>query len=197
GGGRGGGGRATRVRHPGGGAVMRVSGRRGAGAPPSGTRGPEEMAARGTGARLGALVHAALARAELGDPRAAASAVAAAAATLGESGARVTRARRPGEQAPAAPPHRPAASATRVLREVPVTAVVDGQLVEGVVDLAYQTVDGLAVVEVKLGPADAAAHAQVRAYCRALAVAGQPIAEACLLVVGPDGAEAIRVALPS
>jgi hypothetical protein len=166
---------ATPVLHPGGGA----------------------MAARGTGARLGALVHAALARANLADPRAAASAVATAAATLGENGARVTRARRLVEQALAAPPYRQAASAKRVLRELPVTAVVDGQLVEGVVDLAYQTVEGLAVVEVKLGPADAAAHAQVRAYCRALAVAGQPVAEAYLLVVGAESAEAIRVVLPS
>jgi hypothetical protein len=28
-------------------------------------------------------------------------------------------------------------------------------------------------------------------------VAGQPVAEACLLVLGPDGAEAIPVSLPS
>jgi ATP-dependent helicase/nuclease subunit A len=152
---------------------------------------------RGEGARLGALVHAALARADLAGPQAADAAVAAAAAVLGEHGERVAQARRLVERALGAAPYRQAAGAKRALRELPVAAVVDGQLVEGVVDLVYETPAGLVAVEVKLAPADAAARDQLRAYCRALAAAGHRVTEAYLLVVGADGADAIRVPLHS
>jgi hypothetical protein len=61
--------------------------------------------------------------------------------------------------------------------------------VEGVVDLAFETPQGLAVVEVKLAPASPEADAQLAAYCGALAAAGLRVAEGWLLVVGPEATE--------
>lgn len=157
---------------------------------PAGSTAP-----RGEGARLGTLVHLGLALADLGKSPAdaAAAGVEAAAARLGEAGERLAAARRLVEHGLAAPPYRAAARAGRVLRELPVAAVVDGALVEGVVDLAYATAAGLAVVEIKLAPAEEGARGQLAAYCRALAAAGQPVAEACLLLLHPDGAQAVRL----
>ncbi|MBI3454492.1 MAG: PD-(D/E)XK nuclease family protein, partial [Candidatus Rokubacteria bacterium] len=154
---------------------------------------------REAGRRLGALVHAALAVATLGDAVAgsAAAAVDAAAARLGETGARVAPARRLVEQALAAPPYRRAASAKRTLRELPVAAEVDGALVEGFVDLVYETPDGLVAVEVKLAPADDAARIQLLAYCGALRAAGLAVAEACLLILSPGAAEVVPVRVAS
>jgi hypothetical protein len=151
-------------------------------------------AARGEGARLGALVHGALAIAALGDgPAGATAAVAAAAARLGERGPRVAAATALAARALAAPPYRRAATAPRVCRELPVSALVEGRLVEGVVDLAFETPQGLAVVEVKLAPAGPEAETQLAAYCRALAAAGLRVAEAWLLVLDPESAEARRL----
>jgi ATP-dependent helicase/nuclease subunit A len=149
---------------------------------------------RGAGARLGALVHLALALADLTDPAAADGAVAAAAARLGEGAERARAARRLVAAALAAPPYRRAAEAKRAWRELPVAALVDGRLVEGVVDLVTETDAGLGVVEVKLTAPDEAARAQLAAYCAALAAAGLPVADACLLVVTPEGATVLPVA---
>jgi ATP-dependent helicase/nuclease subunit A len=147
-------------------------------------------AARGDGVRLGALVHGALALAALGDgPAGAAAAVAAAAARLGDRGPRVPAATALVARALAAPPYRRAAAAPKAYRELPVSALVDGRLVEGVVDLAFETPQGLAVVEVKLAPAGPEAEAQLAAYCGALAAAGLRVAEGWLLVVGPEATE--------
>jgi hypothetical protein len=74
-----------------------------------------------------------------------------------------------------------------------VSALVEGRLVEGVVDLAVETPQGLAVVEVKLAPAGPEAETQLAAYCRALAAAGLRVAEAWLLVLDPESAEARRL----
>ncbi len=150
-------------------------------------------AADGAGRRLGALVHLALALAELQASEGAAAAVEAAAGRLGERGERVALARRLVARALASPPYRRAATAARAYREVPVAAVVDGQLVEGVVDLVFEEAAGPVAVEVKLAPADAAARGQLGAYCRALAAGGLPVAEAWLLVLAPDRAEPIPV----
>jgi ATP-dependent exoDNAse (exonuclease V) beta subunit len=149
---------------------------------------------RGEGARLGALVHAALALAVLADgPGGAAAAVAAAAAKLGERGPRVPAATALVARALAAPPYRRAAAARQVYRELPVSALVEGRLVEGVIDLAFDTAQGLAVVEVKLAPADAGAESQLSAYCGALTAAGVRVAEAWLLVVGAESAQSRQV----
>jgi ATP-dependent helicase/nuclease subunit A len=151
-------------------------------------------AVRGEGARLGALVHAALARAALdAGPAGAAAAVAAAAAKLGERGPRVPAATALVARALAAPPYRRAASARQVFRELPVSALVDGRLVEGVVDLAFETPQGLAVVEVKLAPAGPEAESQLAVYRSALGAAGLHVAEGWLLLVGPESAELKRV----
>ena len=142
-------------------------------------------AARGDGVRLGALVHGALALAALGDgPAGAAAAVAAAAARLGERGPRIPAAIALVARALAAPPYRRAPPPRKVYRELPVSAVVEGHLVEGVVDLAFETPKGLAVVEVKLAPAGPEADSQLAVYCQALAAAGLTVAEGWLLVVG-------------
>jgi ATP-dependent helicase/nuclease subunit A len=155
---------------------------------------PGGRAARdGAAARLGALVHAALARARLGEADAADVAVDEAAARLGERGERVAAARRLVAVALAASPYRQAAQAKRAWRELPVAAEVDGELVDGVVDLAYETDRGLAVVEVKLVAADDAARAQLTSYCRALAGVGLPVTEACLLVIEPERATVIPI----
>jgi ATP-dependent helicase/nuclease subunit A len=164
------GGRGTPVVHPGG-------------------AGP----ARGDGARLGALVHAALAVADLGDPAGAADAVGAAGARTGESGELLAAARRLVERALASEPYRRAAGAKRVIREMPVAAVVDGALVEGVVDLVFEAPEGLVAVEVKIAPPGEEAAGQLRAYGRALAAAGAPVAAAYLLVLAPDGARVVPV----
>jgi ATP-dependent helicase/nuclease subunit A len=161
---------------------------------PDPARPRAHAAAAGPGARLGSLVHAALARADLaGGPAAAGAAVAAAAVRLGESGARLAAARRLVAQALAAPPYRRAAAAPRRFRELPVAAVVDGALVEGVADLVFETPAGLAIVEVKLAPADPGAAGQVAAYCRALAAAGHAVAEAWLCLLAPTGVEVVPV----
>ncbi len=154
-------------------------------------------AARGPGVRLGALVHAALAAANLAEgPAGAGAAVEAAARRLGERGERLEAARRLVARALATPPYQRAAKAPRAVHELPVAALVDGRLVAGVVDLVFETPDGLAVVEVKLAPADDAARSQLAAYCRALAAAGLTVAEACLLVLTPDGAAVLPLAEP-
>jgi ATP-dependent helicase/nuclease subunit A len=162
---------------------------------------PGAAVRRGEGARLGALVHLALALADLGAAggaeTAAETAVEAAAARLGEHGERVAAARPLVAAALAAPPYRRAAAAPRAWRELPVAAVVDGRLVEGVADLVWPTPAGLAVVEVKLAPVDAEAAAQLVAYCRALAAAGQPVAEAALLALAGDTATVRPVAIPA
>jgi hypothetical protein len=119
--------------------------------------------------------------------------VAAAAAKLGERGPRVPAATALVARALAARPYRRAAGAPQVYRELPVSALVDGRLVEGVVDLAFEVPQGLAVVEVKLAPADAGAESQLTAYCGALAATGVRVAEAWLLVVGADSAEPRQV----
>ncbi len=155
---------------------------------------PGGRAERGDGVRLGALAHAALALADLAAPDPAV-AVVRAAARLGESGEPVALARRLVAHALASPVYRRAARARRAWHEVPVAAVVDGQLVEGVVDLVFEEAGGLVVVEVKLAPADDAARAQLAAYGRALAAAGHRVAEAWLVAVSAHGAEAVRVDL--
>jgi hypothetical protein len=119
--------------------------------------------------------------------------VAAAAAKLGERGPRVPAATALVARALAAPPYRRAASARQVFRELPVSALVDGRLVEGVVDLAFETPQGLAVVEVKLAPAGPEAESQLAVYRSALGAAGLHVAEGWLLLVGPESAELKRV----
>jgi ATP-dependent helicase/nuclease subunit A len=152
-------------------------------------------AAPGEGARLGALVHRALALADLGaGPAGAAAAVGAAAARLEAPAERVAAASRLVERALAAAPYRAAAGAGRALRELPVASVVDGRLVEGVVDLAYETGAGLVVVEVKLAPVDEGAAVQLAAYCQALAAAGLRVAGGCLLVLAPERADVVPIA---
>jgi ATP-dependent exoDNAse (exonuclease V) beta subunit len=49
---------------------------------------------------------------------------------------------------------RRAQQAGRCLRETPVTAMVDGVLVEGVVDFAYETGDGVTVIDFKTDRAE-------------------------------------------
>jgi hypothetical protein len=115
--------------------------------------------------------------------------VAAAAGRLGGRGSRIPAATALVARALAAPPYRRAAAAPKAYRELPVSALVDGRLVEGVVDLAFETPKGLAVVEVKLAPAGPEAHAQLAAYCQALAAAGLRVAEGWLLVVGQESTE--------
>jgi ATP-dependent helicase/nuclease subunit A len=154
-----------------------------------------DMAPRGEGARLGALVHRALALADLGaGPAGAAAAVRAAAGRLETPAEQAAAATRLVERALAAAPYRAAAGARRALRELPVAAVVDGRLVEGVVDLAYETAAGLVVVEVKLARAGEGASAQLAAYCRALAESGHRVAGARVLVLGADGIDTIELA---
>ena len=72
-------------------------------------------------------------------------------------------------------------------REVPVTAEVEGALVDGRVDLVFEEAGGLVVVEFKVeGDADDAADAaeQVRLYAAALARAlGRPIREALVVPI--------------
>ncbi|MGH7265212.1 MAG: PD-(D/E)XK nuclease family protein, partial [Candidatus Rokuibacteriota bacterium] len=111
----------------------------------------------------------------------------------GESGDAMAAAHRLVERALASEPYRRAAGAKRVIREMPVAAVVDGALVEGVIDLVFEAPDGLVVVEVKGAPPGDEAADQLRAYCRALAAAGVPVAEAYLLVLAPDGARVVPV----
>ncbi|MGH7318268.1 MAG: PD-(D/E)XK nuclease family protein, partial [Candidatus Rokuibacteriota bacterium] len=135
--------------------------------------------------------------ADLRDRRAATTAVETAAARLNESGARVAAARRLVEVALETPPYRRAAQARRALREVPLAAVVDGRLVEGILDLLFEAPqERLVAVEVKLAPADDQARVQLGAYCAALAAAGRRVTEAWLLVLRPDGADTIPVPLP-
>jgi ATP-dependent helicase/nuclease subunit A len=153
-------------------------------------------AVRGAGARLGALVHTALALADLaGGPRGAAGAVEAAARRLGERGERLAAATVLVGRALASPVYRRAAAAPRVLRELPVAATVEGRLVAGFADLVFETARGLAVVEVKLAPAGPSARDQLAAYCRALAAAGLTVAEASVLVLAADGAELLPLEL--
>ena len=62
-----------------------------------------------------------------------------------------------------------------VFRETPTTIVRDGRLVEGTVDLAYETADGFTVVDFKTDRADAEAAAM---YARQVQIYADAISEA-------------------
>jgi ATP-dependent helicase/nuclease subunit A len=97
-----------------------------------------------------------------------------------------------------------AAAGRRVWREVPVSATVDGELLEGFVDLLVETDDGLVVVDYKTdrAPADADLDAalarytpQGAAYALAIeTVIGTPVAR-CVFVFAREGEPAVERAV--
>jgi ATP-dependent helicase/nuclease subunit A len=62
-----------------------------------------------------------------------------------------------------------------VFRETPVTVVRDGGLIEGVVDIAFDTADGFVVLDFKTDRAAGEAYAN---YARQVALYADAIAEA-------------------
>jgi ATP-dependent exoDNAse (exonuclease V) beta subunit len=91
-----------------------------------------------------------------------------------------------------------ALAAPRYWRELAVQAEIEGRLVEGFIDLAFEDDDGRLVVidyktDVVVKPA--AYRLQIGAYAAALAKAtGREVAEGWLVFAGEDGAEARQVA---
>jgi len=142
---------------------------------------------RAAGRRLGALVHAALAAVDLARPETAAELVRALGTRQGAPPDLVAAALRRVRGALTGPVLARARRAAWVAREVPVTAEVEGALVDGRVDLVFEEAGGLVVVEFKVeGDADDAADAaeQVRLYAAALARAlGRPIREALVVPI--------------
>jgi ATP-dependent exoDNAse (exonuclease V) beta subunit len=148
-------------------------------------------ARRPGGQRFGALVHAALAVVPLdADARAVETVVATQARILGAPDEERTTAttvvcatlRHPILEAA-----RDAARSGRCHRELPMTNLIDGTLVEGVADLVYEQGDGLVVVDFKTDRPDGMARdryqRQVALYAGALALAtGRPV-HAVLLTI--------------
>ena len=89
---------------------------------------------------------------------------------------------------------RAAAATERHWKEVSVVAELDGRIIEGLIDLLYDTPDGLIVVDYKTDGVRSAAEVDVKvahyspqltAYARAVAAAaGRPVQSAILLFVG-------------
>jgi ATP-dependent helicase/nuclease subunit A len=165
---------------------------RGGAAAPS----PEPAAppARARDARLALLVRRALALADLGSAEPASTWVERAAVQVGGPGARAALAARLVARALAAEPYRRAARAARVVREMPVTGVVAGRLVEDVLDLVFEERGRLVVAGVAVGTAVEEAAARLTAACAALAASGRDVAEACLLALAPGGLEVVVLA---
>jgi ATP-dependent helicase/nuclease subunit A len=141
---------------------------------------------RAAGRQLGALVHAALATVDLAKPAAAPEVVARLAARAGVTGETAGAARRLVERALASPVVKRARKSKWVARELPVTAEIDGQVVDGRVDLAFEERGKLVVVEFKVEAADAPdapdAEEQVGLYAAALTKAlGRPLKEALVV----------------
>lgn len=88
-------------------------------------------------------------------------------------------------------------------KEVPIVAALDGQIVEGFIDLVIDAEEGLVVVDYKTDAVRSAADVdakvahytpQLRAYARAVSVAtGRPVARAVLLFCGPERAQAEEI----
>jgi ATP-dependent exoDNAse (exonuclease V) beta subunit len=96
-----------------------------------------------------------------------------------------------------------AAAKGRHWKEVSVVADLDGRIVEGTIDLLFETSRGLVVVDYKTdvvatpeAKAQKLAHytPQLSAYTRAVAsAAALPVAESVLCFIGPNGAYEARV----
>jgi ATP-dependent exoDNAse (exonuclease V) beta subunit len=126
----------------------------------------------GEGRRLGALVHATLAAVDLARPEDAASLAETLAARRGLPLDLVSAAVRRVRRALDGPVLARARRASWVAQEWPVTAEVDGALVDGRVDLVFEEAEGLVVVEFKVeGDArdEGDADEQARLYARAVA----------------------------
>src|SRR5207247_10830032 len=100
---------------------------------------------RAAGRRLGALVHAALAAVDLARPETAAELVRALGTRQGAPPDLVAAALRRVQGALTGPVLARARRAAWVAREVPVTAEVEGALVDGRVDLVFEEAGGLVV----------------------------------------------------
>ena len=157
--------------------VVRPSTRRAA--PDRGPRG-------GDGRRLGALVHAALAAIDLKNTEEAPAIVAALGARHGVSADLVAAAVQRVERALKGPVLARARAARWVAREWPVTAEVEGALVDGRIDLVFEDGEGLVVAEFKVEGDPDDAGEQARLYAQAVARAtGRPVRE--VLVVPLSG----------
>jgi ATP-dependent helicase/nuclease subunit A len=144
-----------------------------------------QPAARPTARRIGALVHAALAAIDLDRPDTAPAVVAALAARQGVPVALAERAARLVARALRAPVLARARQAPWVAREVPVSAEVEGVLVEGRVDLLFEDLGGLVAVEIKTDADPDAGEEQARLYAAALGRAlGRPVGETVVLRLG-------------
>jgi ATP-dependent helicase/nuclease subunit A len=148
---------------------------------PSASAAPPRNRA-GKGQLRGRLVHAALATLDLaGPPDVApdvAEVVAALGAGLGASPDVVRSAAHLVRRAVALPVWQRARRATWVAREVAVTAELDGTLVDGRIDLAFEEEGGLVVVEFKTAEAPAGTEEQTALYADALArVLARPVRE--------------------
>jgi ATP-dependent exoDNAse (exonuclease V) beta subunit len=141
--------------------------------------GSEVTGDRPAGPRYGTLVHAALATVPLdGDRATIALIVSIQGRIVGATGAEIASA----EQVVAAVLDHPlldaarhAAGRGRLFRETPVTAMRDGSLIEGIVDLAFETDDGMTVLDFKTDRPDGETHA---AYARQVALYAEAIAHA-------------------
>jgi ATP-dependent exoDNAse (exonuclease V) beta subunit len=152
----------------------------------------KRVVGRPSGKRFGALVHAVLAVADLDANEAAVEAVAAAQARLlGADASESEAASRAVLDALGHPLMKAAATAARqgeLRRETPVLLQLDdGQLLEGVVDLAFRDGDAWTVIDFKtdreLGERVAEYERQVSVYAEAVARATGEPARAVLLVV--------------
>jgi len=99
-----------------------------------------------------------------------------------------------------------AAAAARHWKEVSIVAELDGRIIEGLIDLLYDTPEGLVVVDYKTDGVRSTAEVdakvahyspQLTAYARAVAAAaGRTVARAALLFVGQTTAVAADVVQP-
>jgi ATP-dependent helicase/nuclease subunit A len=146
---------------------------------------------RPQGPRYGTLVHAALATVPLdGAEDLIARVVATEGRIVGATGMEIASAREVVTavlQHPLLEAARGAAQAGQLFRETPVTIVRGGGLVEGVVDIAFETADGFVVLDFKTDRATGDTHAtyarQVGLYAEAIAQATGKPARAILMNV--------------
>ena len=156
----------------------------------------------GGGPALGRLVHELLARAPLGDGLDGGALAPLAAALAGEHGLGQAEAREAAALAAGAlalPFFEPLRAGAQARREWPFACPLGGEVLVGVIDLAFETADGWAVVDYKTDevgdPTRAAqAHAeQVGLYCRALTtLTGRPARGHVCFVRAPAVVEVAR-----
>lgn len=165
----------------------------------SSSGGPRRASA---GAQVGAVVHLALESADLASPAAAATLARAHARARGLGADEADRAALLVQAALASPALARARAAPRMWRELPFTLAIDGGVLQGSIDLCFETPDGLVLVDYKTDDVPASAlDARLRVHKKQLAeyalalseLTGRPVREAIALFLSAGAERSVPI----